>query len=87
MSVRVGTTGVYVSTNGHEKAAQVIATHESVSAEGDVLQPPEGHVHVVIFALTAQHHIVRVDVPLRETAESIPDYTIDGKLVGYFEAI
>lgn len=86
MNIRPGTTGTYVSTSGRMKAAQVIETHDSVEPDGDLIQPPEGHVHIVIWSHTAGHYIPRPDVPLREVAEGIADYTMDGKLVGFFEA-
>lgn len=89
MNVRPGTTGTYVSSNGYEKAAMVVATHDSVDPDGVVMRPSEGHVHIVIYAFTADPMhpwVARPDVPLRETAEAIPDYTIEGKLVGFFEA-
>ena len=87
MTDLLGTTGTYVATNGYKKAAVVVATHDSIEPEGAVIQPPEGHVHIVIFAFSDPLHpwIVRPDIPLREVAEAIPDYTVEGKLVGYFE--
>lgn len=86
MDIKPGTTGTYVSTNGYQKAAQVIETQHSVDPDGELIQPADGHVHIVIWSHTAQHYIVRPNVPLRAVAEELPDYFIDGKLVGYFEA-
>lgn len=89
MTIRPGTSGTYVASNGYQKAAIVVATHDSVEPDTDMIRPPEGHVHLVIYAVSADPMhpwITRPDVPLREVAESIPDYTIDGKLVGFFEA-
>ena len=89
MDIKPGTSGTYTSSTGHQKAAIVIATHDSIDPEGGILQPSEGHVHIVIYAFTADPAhpwITRPDVPLREVAESIPDFTIDGQLVGFFEA-
>lgn len=88
MTIKPGTTGTYTASNGYQKAAMVVATHESVEPDTAMIQPPEGHVHVAIFAFTADPAhpwVVRPDVPLRATAEAIPDYTINGKLVGFFE--
>lgn len=87
MHVPVGITGTYTSTEGYQKAAIVVATPESVEPGTSLPQPPEGHVHIAIIGFNDPMHpwLFRPDVPLRATAESIPDYSIEGKLVGFFD--
>lgn len=88
MTIRPGTIGTYVSSGGYEKAAIVVATHDSVEPGTIMIQPALGYVHLVIYSVMADPMhpwITRPDVPLREVAETIPDFTIGGKLVGFFE--
>jgi hypothetical protein len=88
--VRTGQTVAYTDTQGNVKAAVVIGDHDSIHdpAEGEevvIPRPAEGYVHIYVFGFTGL--VARTDVPVREIAETIPDYTIDGKLVGFVEAV
>lgn len=98
MTYKVGQTVQYVDTQGHVKAAIILVTHDSVPANSfdddgevedtQVIQPSEGFVHIAIFGLTDPFHTQpRPNVPTREMAESIPDYTIEGQLVGFVQAV
>lgn len=81
---KVGQPVRYISSSGYVKAGQIIATHESIHPDGGVIQPQQGHAHLVVWGL-ATGPIYRPDIPVREVAESIPDYTVEGQLVGFFE--
>jgi len=83
--VKVGMAAQYVSTEGRPQPAQVLATRDTI-AEDDTSplpRPGEGHIHIIVFGITGVYG--RLDIPLKATAETIPDYTIEGKLVGYVE--
>lgn len=84
--VQVGQPGYYVDSRGRQKAAVVLYTHDSVDTEGQIIQPQVGHVHIRIDTLINGFEY-RSDIPLREVAETIPDYTVEGKLVQYFQSV
>lgn len=87
--LRIGQTVQYTNTSGLKKAAIVIATPEESTPGTELPIPSEGFVHIVMYGFSDPAHpwIPRADIPLRETAEAIPDYTIEGVLVGYVEAV
>jgi hypothetical protein len=84
-NIKVGMSAQYVSTEGRPQPAQVLATRDTISDNdtSPLPRPAEGHIHVMVFGLKGIFG--RLDIPLKETAEAIPDYTINGKLVGYVE--
>lgn len=93
MSYEVGQSVQYIDTSGRQKAAIIIATHDSIEEpdpndEISVIRPGVGFVHLAIFGIVDPFHTQpRPNVPTKEMAESIPDYTVDGKLVGYARAL
>lgn len=87
MNIPVGTPGQYIDTKGRVKAAVVIATHDSIEESDVLIQPQEGFVHIAIYGLIDIHQDKRADVPLKATAEGIPDYKLGDKLVGYFNPL
>lgn len=89
---KVGQSGAYIDSTGQEKAAIVLATHDSWDVEkiklyhpefGDVEEVPEDHVLVALLGYTGIQY-GRI-LPLRGAVENIPDFSIDGQLRGYFE--
>lgn len=85
MSIRVGQPVQYTNSDGNVRAAVVIATNDSVPAESGV-QPSAGYAHLVVWSLS-MGPIYRMDVPERTVAESIPDYTVDGRLIGFIQEV
>jgi len=86
----VGETVQYVDTKGNVKAAIITATHDTIRdfdpelEEDQIIQPAEGFAHIAIYGLSDLFHTQpRAQVPFEETAQDIPDFTIDGELVGY----
>lgn len=88
---KVGQSGAYIDSSGLEKAAIVLATHESWNVEAikeahpelSEAEVPEGHVLIALLGYSGIQY-GRL-VALRDTVKDIPDFTIDGQLRGYFE--
>lgn len=82
----VGLPVLYINTEGHERAATIIGTHDSIEiANGRVPQPEQGYFHLVVFSFSGPMY--KLDVPHEAVAQTIPDHTIEGKLVGYIKGV
>jgi hypothetical protein len=71
--------------SARQKLAFVSHTHDSVEDDAPIDRPEPGFAHLVVWNLSVQHFVQYANVPVRSMAESIPDYTVEGKLVGFFE--
>lgn len=78
-TLTLGMNAIYVDSKGHQKAAFIAATSDSIKNDSRMESLTEGYFNIFVYTPTGRLYF-REGVPGFETAADIPDYTIDGEL-------